>query len=226
MKSKSRIIVAFMAMLCMIGSALAMDNATTLTINTTRWAGSSTQSHATAAGNISQVNITQSTLTTRWAAYSGNVSSSINLTDGTNNVFTWAWAPASGGRVCMSTGSTFAFGSAAMLDDSIAMNTRWAFGSAADNATNTYTNTTGTKCNTTVAGQTITNTVGVNIGGSSGFRDCAISDGSTAAKANFAFCANINSSGINYRGAAAHYEVMVPVATASTETYNFFMEPA
>ena len=203
--------------------SFAMLNTTTTEGATAHWAGTATAASVNAAGgNITAVNISAVSLTTRWAAFSGNVSASINLTNGATSVYSWAWSPTAGGRVCLSTGTGFNWNTPFNVTGTTNMtaaNTLWGFGTNADNFTNTFL----TPCTLTIGGILINATNATHLGGSSTFTDCLVQDNAVAAMTDFAYCTNISSSGTNYANTAVNYEVMVPV-TGATQSYAFFLE--
>ncbi len=48
----------------------------------------------------------------------------------------------------------------------------------------------------------------------SSFVTCAVGDGTETAENDFAFCTDINGTGVNYEGVSADYELMVPTSDA------------
>jgi hypothetical protein len=205
---------------------LAISGATPTQVSQTRWGGDAAANHTTEGGNISSVNVSGTVLTDKWAAYSGNVSGRITLDDNGAGaaVFNWTWTPSTGGEVCVSTNSSFGF-NAATTATAAGIDTAWGFTAGdADSAANTYTTTCGTAltfAQSSVAGTT----AAADIMGLSTFLSCAVDD-TGAAEANYAFCTQIQSAGINYNNQSAHYELMVPTTAgaSATETYFFYLE--
>lgn len=191
-----------------------------------RWYATATGTGVVEGGNISDMNLTSSSLTDRWAAFFGNVSGTLVLRDATNDtalVYSWSsWDPANGGEVCASTDGTFAFTTAAAATGAN-VNADFVLGTAADNATNTYNDAYA--CGLVFDG---TPAVAVSAGvdhTDGSFWTCAISDGATGSKDNYAFCTEINSTGVNFKNWPAHYEIMVPTEPGTgTETYYFYAE--
>jgi len=211
----------------LLGSlSFAMSNATAGTkAERGRWLGLTGSSVVTEGGNITNVNVTGATLTDRWAAFYGNVSGSINLTDsaGVRSVYTWAWNASTGGSVCFSEGGSFGWaGSAATLAAGIDAN--WSLDGAADNATNTFTNAAG--CGLNFTQKFVASSARVNHTGLSTFWTCAIQDAAPASKNNYAFCTNITPNGLNWNGENSNYEIMVPTTPGigTTETYYVYAE--
>ncbi|MFH2100546.1 MAG: hypothetical protein ABII71_00460 [Candidatus Micrarchaeota archaeon] len=207
-----------------MGLVFAIDDANSASeVEIARWVATTGVSVDTEGGNISQVTLGAYTLTDRWAAFFGNISGSLNLTDAsaTNNVYSWAWDADGGGEVCASEGNDFDW-TAVSTATAVAVDTAWGFGNVADNATETFT-TSG--CNLAFEQGSVAATIDVAHQGSSTFTTCGVDDGG-ATETDFAFCTNISSTGVNYNGTGAMYEIMVPTTAGSavTETYFFFVE--
>ncbi|MCX8200448.1 MAG: hypothetical protein N3G76_03180, partial [Candidatus Micrarchaeota archaeon] len=191
-----------------------------------RWEGSTAaQGIQIEGGNISDLNLSATSLTDRWAAFFGNLTGTIYLTSAagatTNYVYTWTVSTINSGYVCASPSTTFNFVSATPANVPN-MNTFFGLGSAADNATGTFTTST---CTLSFSGQpAITSVPNAPTGNNPGdtFETCAIQDGS-----NYAFCVAANSAGNNYLGNPANYELMVPTTPGTgLMTYYFYAELA
>jgi len=191
--------------------------------NVFRWTGLAPDRNATQGGNITSINLTQSSLTTRWAAFYGNVSGNITLGNMTSYVYQWNYAISSLGTVCASTGSARNFvsptnGVAADID------TDWTLGSSVDDAAHTFNNS---NCTFTISTGTLTNTISADHAQNSTFWTCAITVDSDTAQDNYAFCASIQSAGkpYVYTSGTANYEIMVPATPGNvSETYYFYAE--
>lgn len=223
---KNTIVVLGVALL-MAGVVLAISGAGVAVQNEVRWVpGASTGNDTTEGGNITALNLSANSLTDKWAAYFGNVTGQIILDDdGTGNaVYTWTVTSSPSGEVCASQDASFPFASA-QVGAAADIDTVWVFGSAADNAANTFTTST---CDLVFTEATVTDTATATHQGASSFETCAIDEGTAAVEDDFAFCAIINSAGTNYNGASANYEIMVPTTNATgiagSETYWFFVE--
>jgi hypothetical protein len=195
--------------------------------NLTRWTGGATDNVAvTEGGNISSMNLSANTLTDRWAAFFGNLTGSIYLTDAggatTNYVYTWTASASSGGYACASNSSAYDFTTASTAT-ATGINTYFNLGAASDNATATFT-TNG--CTLNFAGQgAIAGVLDVATGNNAGdsFKTCAINSSTSS----YAFCTAANSTGKNYLGNDANYEIMVPTAPGTAlMTYYFYAELA
>ena len=212
-------VVSLVLLFC--GAVFALSGASTSGASNSRWTGASASSLPTEGGNITSANIVSTSLTDRWAAFYGNVSGTINLTSGTASMYSWSWTATSGGKVCASTGSTVSGSASAATGTDI--NGFWAFGSAADNATNTFSTA---NCSMTLTNGVVTNTANVSHKGSSVYQTCAMFIGGTSAKSNMFFCTAINTSGVAFNGQNANYELMVPTnsSASATEVYYFYAE--
>jgi hypothetical protein len=228
------ILALFGVMLFGAGIVMAISagtGASPTEVTNTRWAGNASGSLTTEGGNITNADISGTTLTDRWAAFWGTISGTINLTDGTYNVYTWAWTPANGGIVCLSTNSSTSFESvtAGGAPAVAAVDTRFQLGpsTVADTAAKTFTTTS---CTLPFSDGNITSAA--NVTDVAGWDTCLVTDGATAAETDFAFCQVIKNSGSSFTGASANYEVMVPTTpggtttpgTEDTETYFFYMQ--
>ena len=209
-----------------VGIVMAISGASPTQVGAqTRWAGNAAASLTTEGGNITAANVAAETLTDKWADFYGNISGNISLRDSGSRVYTWTWSPASGGEVCLSTASAFAF-SPISGSSAVAANTQLAFGTASDNFTNTYNATCDSDLSFAQSSVTAATSAAAKLQGSSGFTDCAINTTVTSSKDDYAFCTHINSTGTAYNGASSHYEIMVPTtfSPSATDTYFFYAE--
>lgn len=199
--------------------------------------GNTTGSNATQGGNITAINIGVSTLTGKWASYYGNVSGTLILGDGTSNVYSWTWASGTGGKVCVSTNSTFNFTGAHNITNGSGIDTAWGFTvSDVDSGNNTYNANLGSTsrwgCNLSFAQGIVYNTSNITLKGSSTFTNCLIGTNITTLVAGqtslLAFCTTIQplTTGLNYKSKPANYEIMVATNNTplATETYYFYAE--
>lgn len=201
----------------------ALSGATLGTATDSRWSGATAGSDTTEGGNITYVSITSTSLTDKWAAYYGNVSGTINLTNGTNSVFSWSWTSATGGEVCITQNNTGLIESLLTAATAANINTAFSHGVAADNATNTFT---AANCTMNFAQATVSSAPYARHLSQSTFYTCAIYDGAgTSSKAGYLFCTNISTSGRTYHNQSFNYEIMVPTSPGTgTETYYFYAE--
>src|SRR3989338_846884 len=160
--------------------ASALQNGTAVQ---SRWSGLAASSVLTEGGNVTDADLNSSVLTGQWAAFYGNIGGSVNLSFGSSTFYSWSWSPASGGEVCLSTGSSPDFSalsavSAASIDANFSL-------TAPDNATNTFANGT---CNVSLNQGSATSSVRALHKGQSTFHTCAVGVGSLAGKDDFLFC--------------------------------------
>ncbi|MEM3364212.1 MAG: hypothetical protein QXS93_01745 [Candidatus Micrarchaeia archaeon] len=219
--------MAMFGVLMVFGLAFATPyNATNSTQSYyARWQGSAiAQGISIEGGNISDLNLSATSLTDRWAAFFGNLTGTIYLTSAagstTNYVYRWSVTTINSGYVCASNSGAFNFLGAAAAT-AAGVNSFYNLGNAADNATNTLTGT----CTLNFAGQGAINSApAVDTGNNAAdtFRTCAITD-----TTNYAFCVAANATGNNYLGNPAHYELMVPTTPdTGLTTYYFYAELA
>ena len=199
-----------------------ITNSTSLT----RWEGPNVSSPAnTEGGNVSDLNLTSSSLTDRWAAFYGNISNDIYLTDNEGSsslyVYHWDWTAEEGGAVCASTNNTFSSFSAGGASGSD-IDVAWGFGNVSDSGANTFTNP---DCNITITGASIANAFYADTGDAGGFETCALKTVQVPAKSEMLFCSVINSTGVAYNTEPANFEIIVPTAFGPGvyETYYMYM---
>jgi len=221
---KKYVLALFGVLVLGSGIAMAISAAGSATeVAQTRWNDATTTANVTIeGGNISNTDVSGVSLTERWASFWGDVSGSINLTDGTDFVYSWTWAATDGGEVCLSQDASFPFTTGAVTT-AAAIDTAFGFAAGADQAADTYTDAS---IGVTLAETGLLTSTGTTLLDQSSFDNVAISDGTAAAEGDFAFCTDIDSAGTNYAGGAAHYEIMVPTtdSAGATETYFFFVE--
>ena len=191
-------------------------------VNEARWSGSAAPSDETEGGNITYANVTGTVLTDKWASYFGNVSGNITLDDNGANasVYSWSWALATGGEICLSTASAYDF-STPTVATGANVDTAWAFsGADADSGANTFAGA----CTLDFAQGSVVGTQYIDIKGASTYNSCVIYDGAGAAETDYAFCTAL-ADGLNYNSSTVHYEVMVPTTVGNVlETYYFYVE--
>ena len=232
-----KILTLFAVFLAVSGVALAIGGANIETSTPQdRWSGDTPlDSDTTEGGNITFLELNGTSLTDRWAGYYGNITSVVlYLTDqdggATNYLYHWegAGGPAdwTSGIVCAAEDSAFDWGNAAAATG-VQVNSAWSFGSVADNATNTFLSS-GCDIDFTATGDAdVTGAAMIAHDSLSTFSTCGIHDGASAAEGDFAFCTpNVTdtTTGVNYKGDAVNFELIVPITAAATDTYYFFLE--
>jgi parallel beta-helix repeat protein len=189
----------------------------------TRYLGTSAGNLTTQGGNITAVNANTSQLTERWAAFYGNVTGGILLTDATssNYVYSWSWSPADGGVVCVSLNASLgSFLAIPALGSDIDF--AWGLASSAtDSGTNTFNSTT---CTLDIGGTAVANASYADTGAAGGFITCAAKTAPAPVKAQMIFCSEIISGGTTWNNATGDYEIIAPTpeGPATTETYYFY----
>ncbi len=188
-----------------------------------RYNGTATAGNATTeGGNITGLNISSTALTDKWAAFYGNVSGSILLTGaaGVNNVYSWAWSPADGGTVCVSTNSSLSQLSASGAQGSD-IDSAWGFPASVDSGINTFNLT---NCTMGIGSSSITNASYADTGPAGGFITCSLKSAPAPAKPQLLFCSDIISGGTSWNGVPSDFELMVPTnsTAGATETYYFY----
>ncbi len=219
----------YIMLVLVVGSGLAMAIAPAdswTVVARARYTGVNGDANVTTeGGNVTNLNFNSVNVSTaKWAGYWGNLTSAkLVLAASRNFFYTWAWNATNGGVVCaVAAPSGFAWGSAVAAAASD-VDTMWSFtGADSDSAVNTLKNAT---CALNIGGKSITSAVSA-LTGVGGFTTCAIADGATAAKSDFAFCANLSSAGNLFNGQTGNYEVMAPTnkTIGTTETHYFWLE--
>ena len=217
-----KLLFSILVLGAMASCLMAISNASISADSQIRWNGVVTAgSVITQGGNITPVNISSVQLTSKWAAFYGNISGSIILGDTssiTNVVYKWTYTTSAGGKVCVSNNTAQTFASpinatTALIDSNCGTT------GAPDNATNTFQ----VICpSLTLSTGSLTDFLASKIQGSSGFYTCAATTAGATASSDHVFCTSINSTGTNYLGASNHYELIVPAPT--TITYSFYAE--
>ncbi len=195
-----------------------------LQVNYTRWTFTAAgDSLVTEGGNITNLTISSTTLTDRWAGVFGNFSGTIVLKEAGDGagvqLFSWTWSGS--GWVCFTQDTAFNFGTsqAATASD---VDTAFAFPTtASDSATNTLTGT-GT-VDLSVA--TVTGAATATHQSGSAYATYAIKDAATPTEADLAFCSKLRQ-GNGYKGVPVDFEVMLPTTFGPSgfETYYIFVD--
>jgi len=183
-------------------------------------------SESTQAGNITVLNFTVRSKTSKWAAYLGNVSGIIKLHDTVHTVFEWEWNKSeNGGGVCAGTGTSYDWAS---LSNATPANVdaAWNFQSSqADSATHTFNGSSPMYIGGLGASGAF-NTSAADTGPAGGFQTGLVEDTESAtSKDDFLFCSGISQDGVNnsYAGTTVDYELIVPVTLGGTENYYFYV---
>ena len=217
-------ITALMAILVLLAMpiALAAPDGATVTVGATeRGSSNAAGTASTEAGNVTEVNISGTAITSRWAGFYGNISAGLVLSDAANNKFyEWTVSDVSGAVVYATNASVSDWSTsnivAATASDMPAFLTQ----STADNYSNTYnaqeafTSATYSIANTNYAA-TYSNGVAGNLKSYSlkATTENALIWAGKALDDETAF-----------DGGQVDYQVLVPVDGTTTTTYNFYLE--
>ncbi len=177
----------------------------------------------TEGGNVSNINVSQSASTEKWAGFWGNITGGLYLAPDTTNIFyQWTGFDITGSTLCAVAGTGFDWGAVTATTGS-SIDSVWGFvGTDADSGANTFTGSGSVQ----LAGSTITSAA-ADTGAAGGFVTVVIADTATpAAKADLAFCVSATVGGTLFNGQQGDYELMVATdeAPGATETYNFWLE--
>src|SRR5208283_510623 len=192
-----------------IGLAFAIQPVGNWTIiSTGQYVPNATANVTTQGGNVTNMNISSTISTTKWAGYWGNVSGSLVLAPNSSSadLYSWVWSLSNGGEIC-AVAAPYGFNWAAVQNTTApSVDTVWGFGTSSDNAANTLTST----CNIYVGGVNVTGTAG-NTTGLGTFNTCALSAAATpTTKSDLAFCVNIAPAGTLFNNGTGNYQLMVP----------------
>lgn len=240
------ILFVFFAILS-IGVVWAVTGAGIQTSYQDRWILNPTESIVTQGGNVTSLNLTVNDSTIKWAAFYGNVSGNIILSDNTtlNSVFNWTWSAGSNnetwpGEVCASEHAGYIFSN---MQSATAGNidTAWSFQTSdTDSATNTFYNGT---CNVTLFSVTssgnaaktgLRNSIIIGTGNRTTYdpyRTCPVANALGSSNKNtYLFCSKLignltdpaNGSNTifprNFKNMSVNFEVMAPVGVSQTST--------
>ncbi len=182
----------------------------------------------TEGGNITNVDLEVDSYTERWAGFYGDVTGTINLTDGTYSLYNWTWTPASEGEVIASTADSgiawadLQNGVAVDVDNS---SMGWDFSSGSDTAVLTFTDS-----DTFIIGNTtMTTAPAAATCGTTGYKTGIVVDvvnTSIVDTDNFLFVVNIQNDGTTFNNGTHDFEMIVPTndTVGETETYYFYVE--
>jgi hypothetical protein len=183
-----------------------------------RGAGSSSGTTTAQGGNVTQINVSGTAITGRWAGFYGSISGNITLSDASSNNF-YAWTITNfTGAVVYAANSTVSTWNLVPLNNSIApIGIQTA---AADNFNNTFTSTgTFTSSSMSVNTVPLTNTYQ---GGTVGtLKTYALVTGDGLVNV-WAGVAQWNTTSFK-TGQRVDYQIIAPTKVAGT-TYNFYLE--
>lgn len=202
---------------------------TSVVANTTYSGASSAGSSAAKGGNITEVDVTVASQTTKWQGFYGNVSGGISLKNsGATSMYDWSGTVA--GEVYATQDSAVNASEWANLTNKTGgqIDTVFSFTPGdADSATNTFT-VTSTEID--VGSNTISAAANSEVktrasNGTATWETIALGDTTTTTKTQFVFASVIrgSSTGDAYDSTTKDFQMIVPVASG-TETYYFYVE--
>ncbi len=177
----------------------------------------------TEGGNITNVDLVADSYTERWAGFYGNVTGTINLTDGTYSLYNWTWTVADEGEVIASTASSGITWASLVNGTATEVDTAWSFSSSSDSATSTFDSTE----SVTIGDQTMTGTDAADTGAADGYKTAIVKDNTTVtSKDDLLFVANIINGGSTFNSETHDFEMIVPTnaTIGQTEQYYFYVE--
>lgn len=217
---KGKMIMIMLAVLIMAASTVLglPDNATVSAGTTDSYqAGTAAGQDTASGGDVTNLDVSSESSTTRWQGYFGNVSMSLILGYGSDTFYDFG-SGSSVNTVWASTDNNFAWGTVAAIADPATLNTDFNFPAGViDNATAVY------------AGLfdpdgALGNTVATQTEGT--FNTFAVSDGGSGATDNYAFGADVIMAGQACSASSSfghcQYELLVPETNGAGDTVYFF----
>ena len=219
-----RKIMALLSVFVLLGAVMAIQPVSSWTAGAqSKYSPTPAGGFTTEGGNVTEVNLSSSVSTEKWAGVYGNITGTIVLAPNAASTFySWTWTPTNGGVVCASESATVDWGdivpkTASSIDSDMGFTT-----SDTDSATNTFTDSS---CNIRIAGSSYT-TTGVYVNGGS-FQTCALS-GDVQYPNDYYYCVNITNGGTVFSGTTvtADYALMLPTPEQENQykTYYFWLE--
>lgn len=177
----------------------------------------------TEGGNLTQVNVSGTPITTRWGSFWGEISGGILLGDSSNNVFfEWAVTDPSGGVVYATNGTVGDWSPANIEPASVSEMPSYLQERASDNFSNTF-NQTGDFNSTSFNIANVPFTTSWQNGSQeANFSTYALK---TSDNSTLIWAANVVADLISFKGAGntTDYQLLVPANSVGV-TYNFYLE--
>ena len=198
----------------------------TVNSNTSYAPSGSAGSSAATGGNITQIDLSVSTSTSKWQGYYGNVSGGITLADSDNSNKMYEWTNTIVGNVFAAQDPNMNnsnwIGLTNRSGSEIDTNFSYTPGDS-DSATNTFINDS---TSITVAGTTYNlkanSSVKTYSGGVPTWETIALANSTSPADGNYVFAGIISNDGTAYNGENADFQIIVPIG--SSPTYYFYVE--
>jgi hypothetical protein len=212
--------LALMVVFCGIGFAQA-ENATVSEVGQSGWSNATATATAinVSGGNVSNVDLSTSASTARWAGMYGDVTGNLVLGESGDTQFMYAWTVSNAelGEVCVSQTASPAWASIAVTTRA-EVDTAFGYAAGDDQAADFFTDGSVTLA----IGGSSYDTTGASTLGTWEFG--ALETTGTPGEADLVFCTNISQTANNYEGTAVDFEMMVPVTTGADDMYYFFLE--
>ena len=225
------ILLAVMALMAVfavvpVWAADPVNASATVNSNTSYAPSDSAGSSAATGGNITQIDLSVSTSTSKWQGYYGNVSGGITLANSDNSKKMYAWTNSIAGEVFATQDDNMNTSKWTGLTNRTGANidTNFSLGSASDNATNTFVNESSsiTVAGTPYGGIGNSSVMTYNSSNAPTWETIALANSTSPAEANYVFVGVINDDGEAYNGANADFQMIVPVS--GSPTYYFYVE--
>jgi len=214
-------LIALLVLLAIPLAYAAPDGATVTVGSSERGASNPAGTADIEAGNVTEVNISGTAITTRWAGFYGNISAGLVLSDAANNKFyEWTVSNVSGSVVYAADATISDWSTTNIVAATDADMPAFLTEDTADNYTNTY-NAQETFTSATFSIDN-TNYVATYSNGAAGNLKSYSLKATTENALIWAGKALDDEAAFN--GGQVDYQILVPVDGATTTTYNFYLE--
>jgi hypothetical protein len=212
--------LALIAVFCGLGFA-DLENASVSEQDQSGWTNTSVTATAIniSGGNVSNVDLSTSASTARWAGMYGDVTGDLVLGEDGDTSFMYAWTVSNAelGEVCVCQDASPAWASLAVTTRA-EVDTAFGYASGDDQAADFFTD----ESVTLAIGGNSYDTTGASTLGNWEFGALELTG--SPDESTLVFCANISQQANNYEGTPVDFEMMVPVTTSSDDEYYFFLE--
>ncbi|NQU78720.1 hypothetical protein HQ545_03035 [Candidatus Woesearchaeota archaeon] len=216
------LILALASMVFAVDRSSSASDAAVTVINESAWTSSQAGNDAAKAGNVTEMDLSSSTSTLKWAGYYGEVSGDLRLgnSDGDIMYNFGAIDDDQVQAVFASTDTSFDF-TGLVVGTAAAVDTAWGFTAGdSDSAASTLADDTPTVV-------TVASVPSANLSATSGtYQSGVFTDGSSSVYGDFAFGGSTSIDGTAFDGSTSiDYALIVPVnSTELTQTYYFFLD--
>ncbi len=221
MKKYMTALIALLVLLAVPLAYAAPDGATVTVGATERGTENTAGTAATTAGNVTEVNVSGTAITTRWAGFFGNISAGLVLSDAANNKFyEWTVTDVSGSVVYAADAAVTDWSTTNIVAATTADMPAFLTGTTADNYTNTYNAQEAFTSSTYNIPNT--NYVATYSNGAAGNLKSYSLKATTENALIWAGKALNDET--SFDGGQVDYQVLVPVDGTTSTTYNFYLE--